>query len=105
MTGFCSFCGASGPVHRHHVTGRPTPGGAYLDDALLLDVCQVCHAGLHQSLRTVGLDFPCGASDILIHRLRRTAFTFELLGGSGRPLVLAPGSASGLARLLGEVAS
>lgn len=103
MTGRCALCGAVGPVHRHHLTGRPAPGAAYLDGALVLSVCRSCHADVHQSLRASALDFPYGVSDFLSHRVRRTAFTAELLGGSGRPLLLEARSASGLAALLREV--
>lgn len=104
MTGRCALCGAVGPVHRHHLTGRPAPGAAYFDGALTLAVCRTCHANIHQALRASALDFPCSSGDFLVHRLRRTALTAELLGGSGRPLVLEPSSASGLAGLLREVA-
>lgn len=104
-SGRCAFCGAVGPVHRHHVTGRPTPGAAYFDGALVVTVCRACHADLHQALRASALDFPHSVGDFRPHRLLRTAFTAELLGGSGRALVLEPGSASGLAGLLREVAS
>lgn len=99
MTGdFCSFCGASGRVHRHHVTGRPAPGAPYFDGGLVVSVCPGCHANVHQTLRAVGVDFPFGHG-VLWHRLVRVGCTAEIVGGAGRPLILGPGSARALAAL------
>lgn len=103
----CSLCGAVGPVHAHHITGRAAPGGAYFDDALVIDVCPRCHTaagGLHPLLRTLGAEFAQPGGDVLAHRLRRVAVHAELIGEGGRPLVLAPKSARGLAALLREAA-
>ena len=104
MTGACSLCGAIGPVHRHHVTGRSAPGVAYFDGGLVVAVCAACHASLHQALRLCGLDFPVGATDSMAHRLHRVAATAELVAGASRPLALAPPSARALAGLLREAA-
>ena len=103
----CSLCGAVGPVHAHHITGRAAPRGPYLDAAITLAVCPQCHnaaGGLHPVLRTVGVEFPAPGVDVLAHRLRRTAIHAELVAEVGRPLVLAPKSARGLAALLREAA-
>ncbi len=103
----CALCGAFGPIERHHVTGRPAPGGAYFDPALIIAVCPRCHAaagGLHPVLRTVGVEFAQPGVDMLAHRLRRTAIHAELVAEIGRPLVLAPKSARGLAALLRQAA-
>ena len=102
MTRACSLCGAIGPVHRHHVSGRPAPGCAYLDPGLVVAVCAACHASLHQALRVAGVDFPGGAHVFLRHRLLRVGCTAELVAGAGRPLVLAPTSARSLAVLVRE---
>lgn len=103
----CSLCGAVGPVHAHHLTGRPAPGAPYGDPDLVVAVCARCHGaagGLHQTLRTLGVEFPAPGVDVLAHRLRRTAIHAELVAEVGRPLVLAPKSARGLAALLREAA-
>ena len=103
----CSLCGAVGPVHAHHITGRAAPRGPYLDAAITLAVCPQCHnaaGGLHPVLRTVGVEFPAPGVDVLAHRLRRTAIHAELVAEIGRPLVLAPKSARGLAALLRQAA-
>lgn len=99
----CSLCGVGGQLHRHHVTGRPAPGAAYLDAGLVVDLCPGCHVGLHQALRAVGLDFPAGRGS-LRHRLLRVGCTAELVGGADRPLVLAAGSARALAALARDAA-
>ena len=104
MTRACSLCGAIGPVHRHHVSGRPAPGCAYLDPGLVVAVCAACHANLHQALRLCGLDFGGVGPDSVAHRLRRVAVTADLLAGASRPLVLAPPSARALAGLLRDAA-
>jgi len=101
--GFCSLCGAAGQLHRHHVTGRPGPGGAYLDAGLVVAVCAACHANVHQTLRAIGLGFLAGRG-CLRHRLVRLAVTAELVGASGRPLVLGPPSALALAALARDAA-
>jgi len=95
VTASCILCGVVGQIHRHHVTGRPGPGGAYLDAGLVVAVCAACHVGLHQALRAVGLDFPAGRGS-LRHRLLRVGCTAELVGGADRPLILAAGSARAL---------
>ena len=102
MTGACSLCGAIRPVHRHHVSGRPAPGCAYLDPGLVVAVCAACHANLHQALRLCGLDFGGVGPDSVAHRLHRVAVTADLLAGASRPLVLAPTSARSLAVLVRE---
>lgn len=100
MTGACSLCGAVGPVHWHHLTGRPAPDERYFDTRLVIALCLSCHASVHQVLRVVGLDFPAPSSAGLSHRLLRVAVTAELVASAGRPLALSPGSAQGLAGLL-----
>jgi len=103
VTASCILCGVVGQIHRHHVTGRPGPGGAYLDAGLVVDLCPGCHVGLHQVLRAAGLNFPVGRG-CLRHRLVRVAATAELVGAADRPLVLAPGSARALAALARDAA-
>lgn len=103
MSAGCALCGASGRVHRHHLTGRPAPGGAYLDAGLVVAVCPACHAGLHQALRTAGLDFLAGRGS-LRHRLVRVAATAELVGAAGHPLVLGSVSARALGVLVLDAA-
>jgi hypothetical protein len=103
MTGACSLCGRVGPVHAHHVTGRPRPGGGYLDGALTIIVCTTCHlgrGGLHQSLRTIGVEFVAPSEDLLAHRLRRVAVHAELIAAGDRPFVVAPRAARALAAIL-----
>ena len=102
MTGVCSMCGAVGPVHRHHVTGRPAPGVAYFDGGLVVVLCPGCHASLHQALRVAGVDFPGAEHMYLRHRLLRVGCTAELMADTGRPLVLASTSARSLAVLVRE---
>ena len=104
----CNLCGAVGPVHRHHLTGRLAPGGPYLDVDLVLAVCPRCHGaagGLHQTLRTLGVEFTPPGVGALAHRLRRVALHAVLLADARRPLVLEPKSARGLAALLWDAAS
>lgn len=98
MTGACLLCGAGGGVDRHHVTGRYSPRGVYLDPALTLLLCRACHAQLHAGLRVAHLDWPSG--DALAHRLARTAWHLGAVASAGRPVILAPSSALALRGLL-----
>ena len=84
------------------MTGRPSPGAPYFDVALTLAVCPECHVSLHQALRVAGVDFPGAEHVFLRHRLLRVGCTADLVAGTGRPLVLAPTSARGLAVLVRE---
>jgi len=95
VTAACLLCGAPGRVQRHHVTGRPAPGAAYLDPGLVVALCVRCHANVHQALRAAGLGFLAGRGS-LRHRLLRVGCTAELVGGADRPLILAAGSARAL---------
>ena len=107
MSGICAVCGSSGPVHAHHATGRPSPRAPYLEAALTLDVCARCHlgaGGIHQTLRTLGLEFPPAGAVELGHRLRRVAVHARLVGSAGRSLVLAPSATAALGRLLIDAA-
>ena len=107
MNGACSLCGAVGPVDAHHVTGRPRPGGGYLDGGLTIPLCAACHlgaGGIHQMLRTVGVEFVPPSEDPLAHRMRRAAVHAELIAAAERPLVVAPKSARAFAGLLREAA-
>jgi len=106
VTGACSLCGARGAVHGHHLTGRAGRGGPYVDADLVLTLCPRCHTGaggVHQVLRTVGLEWP-GVGPLVAHRLRRVAATAELVADTDRPFVLTSGSTRALAALLRETA-
>ena len=108
MPSACSLCGRVGPVHAHHLTGRPAPGAPYGDPDLVVAVCARCHSaagGLHQTLRALGVEFPAPGVDVLAHRLRRVAVHAELVAEAACPLVLVPRSARGLAALLREAAT
>lgn len=108
MTGRCSLCGRAGALHAHHLTGRPAPGGAYFDPALIIAVCPRCHSaagGLHPVLRTLGVEFVQPGVDVLGHRLWRVAVHAELIAEAARPLVLASKPARGLAALLREASA
>lgn len=78
----CAICGGR-PVQRHHVTGRPAPGTAYLDIGLTLPLCPVHHRLLHQGWRLAGLDGPRPADEL---RLLRGGVLLRQLGAAGRPL-------------------
>jgi len=103
VTASCILCGVVGQIHRHHVTGRPAPGAAYLDPGLVVALCVRCHANVHQALRAIGLGFLAGRG-CLRHRLVRLAVTAELVGGAGRPLILSPPSTRALAALARDAA-
>jgi len=103
VTAACTLCGAVGQLHRHHVTGRPGPGAAYLDPGLVVALCVRCHVSVHQALRAVGLDSPAGRGS-LRHRLLRVGCTAELVGGAGRPLILSPPSTRALGGLARDAA-
>lgn len=101
--GHCMMCGAFGPVHAHHMTGRARPGADYLDPALVLLLCPRCHVGgggVHQMLRVSGLEFPAPTSHLLAHRVQRVAFHGELSAANGRAFVLLAPSVPSFAALL-----
>lgn len=102
MTGLCIRCSRTGPLYRHHVTGRCTPDAAYLDPALVVDLCGRCHDAEHVLLRRLGMEWP-GQADVLLHRVGRVEVLARRLAGVKRGLVLSPRSTAGLADLLGEV--
>ena len=107
MTGICAVCARSRPVHVHHMTGRPAPGASYFDGGLTIPLCPECHVGAggtHAVLRTVRLEWPAPGVDFTAHRLRRVAIHVALVADAGRPFVVEPTSARGLAALLREAA-
>lgn len=101
MTGRCALCGSS-PADAHHITGRPSAGGAFFDDDLLLPLCRRHHTGVegvHPVLRVLDLDFlPAGRAPVA-HRLRRFGVHARLVADAGRPLILDPPAGEELGRL------
>jgi hypothetical protein len=95
----CLYCGALA-VDAHHVCGRLAPDGQYLDPLLTIALCHRCHVAEHQALRRLGLDFPRPGTDLLQHRRLRIAAVANRCRDLGRPFVVEPRSAGGLAALL-----
>lgn len=108
MRGACVLCGRIGPVQSHHVTGRPARGAAYSDPLLVVDLCAAtCHTGtggVHQVLRTLGLEWQPEGAHPISHRLRRGAVHRLLVADAERPFVLSASSARAEAALLTEAA-
>ena len=98
----CLTCGTGSLLHRHHISGRLHPSGPYFDGALTVNLCQPCHTVEHVILRSVSAEWPGESS--LEHRVRRVAMIVRRTADSGRPFVLSPVSAGGLASLLFDVA-
>jgi hypothetical protein len=100
----CIFCG-HWPVDWHHLTGRRSTDGEYLDPRLVVPLCRRHHAREHTLLRDKHLEFPPDGADLLGHRLRRVVVFAERCGDFGRPFQLEPASAQALARLVTEAVS
>lgn len=108
MIRFCLLCGSLDRTELHHLSGRPSPDGAYYDLQLVIPLCDIpCHrgsGGVHQVLRAVGLDFLLPGAHPVAHRLRRVALHAELIADAGHPFTLAPQAARAVAVLLREAA-
>jgi hypothetical protein len=69
MLGVCERCGAIGPVHRHHPSGRV--GGTPCFPRLVETLCPTCHGSLHAVWRYARLEADGEPDAILL--LRRLA--------------------------------
>lgn len=99
MTGRCAVCGACGPVHLHHVTGRLGPCFGYLDPRLVVALCAACHSHEHVAVRRAGMEWPT-PDDLLAHRLARVADHVLRCADAGRGVVLGMESTRALGALL-----
>ncbi len=97
----CARCGGS-PVDWHHLTGRCSPGGAYLDRDLVVPLCRRCHAREHAVLRGAEAEWPDGR-DLLCHRLVRLTLYVGQIADRGYAFVIVPGSVPALHSLLCDV--
>lgn len=66
MTGICEHCGNTGPVHRHHPTGR-FQGRPVAD--LTETLCPECHTKLHRIWQACKLDSNIPTRTVVIRRL------------------------------------
>ena len=99
----CILCGERAE-HAHHATGRPAPDGAYMDPALVVDLCRRCHVAEHSGLRRLGLDFPANGDELLAHRLVRLVAIANRCADLGHPFVVQPDPARALGALLRSAA-
>ena len=105
----CILCGQSADAW-HHLTGRATPRGAYLDKSLVVPLCQRHHDREHELLRREGADFPGPGADLVGHRLARVLSFMGRCAEAGRPFVLEVttpygNAVAGLHALLHEVSA
>jgi len=82
----CTFCGGQAE-EPHHITGRLTGDGPYLDPQLTTDACGKCNKLEDHAWRVAGI---ARIGDPTVARLRRIAFFSAHLGGQDRPVVLPP---------------
>jgi hypothetical protein len=85
--------------HRHHVDGRQSLGGPYIDEDLVVELSQADHAEVHLVLRDLDAQWPRADESLIIHRCRRLAITFGWAADAGRSLTFGPRAARSLQRL------
>jgi hypothetical protein len=104
MNGRCLVprCGAVGPIHWHHLTGRG-PDDRYCHPDLTISLCPECHQpGIHRLLQIAGLDGPMEATPGVL--VGRVAANFGWLGWDRTGTVeLRCDLLAGIADVLGDV--
>jgi len=99
MSERCVYCDGGGRLERHHLTGRDTADGVYLDAELTLPLCVRCHRGEHSTWRAAEID---GDADLRIV-LVRLASTFRGLAARNKPLTVPPWFFAALADCLARL--
>jgi hypothetical protein len=82
----CAFC-VRVAVAWHHLTGRSTPTGSYLDPSLVVPLCQHHHDSEHVLLRREGLDSPSFDDDLVGYRIARVLSYIGRCADSCQPIV------------------